>query len=212
MIKQFKGGKKYIFVGMDELLDILTGVLSSPFLIFILITVAVALSIISLVFTLILTRKISSVVASIKTTPSTTPPVPTPKIPTGKTAQKPALTEFVRITGGLESLEEISSTLAVNSIFLFNLAGMPIEAYNIKEEDKLAAILADILASLRKNGFPTETISIKDSVQGYILSVTQVGEMEVYALVLGGAETVLDVEEARQLLKDYVTSMIKRSG
>ena len=174
--------------------------------------VAVALSIISLVFTLILTRKISSVVASIKTAPSTTTQVATPKILTGKTAQKPAPIEFVKITGGLESLEEISSTLAVNSIFLFNLAGMPIEAYNIKEEDKLAAILADILASLRKNGFPTETISIKDSVQGYILSVTQVGEMEVYALVLGGAETVLDVEEARQLLKDYVTSMIKRSG
>jgi hypothetical protein len=181
-------------------------------LIFILVTAAVALSIISLVFMLLLTRKISSVVASIKTAPSTTPPEATPKIRTGKAAHKPAPTEFVRITGGLESLEEISSTLAVNSIFLFNLAGMPIEAYNIKEEDKLAAILADILASLRKNGFPTETISIKDSVQGYILSVTQVGEMEVYALVLGGAETALDIEEARQLLKDYVTSMIKRSG
>jgi len=197
---------------MDGLLDILASIFSSPFLIFILITAAVALSIISLFFTLLLTRKISSVVASIKVAPSTTPPEATPKIGTGKAAQKPASTGFVKVTGGLESLEEISSTLAVNSIFLFNLAGMPIEAYNIKEEDKLAAILADILASLRKNGFPTETISIKDSVQGYILSVTQVGEMEVYALVLGGAETALDIEEARQLLKDYVTSMIKRSG
>jgi hypothetical protein len=118
----------------------------------------------------------------------------------------------VRVAGGLESLEEISSTLAVNSIFLFNLAGMSIEAYNIKEEDKLAAILADILASLRKNGFPTEIIALRDSIQGYILSVTQVGEMEVFALILGGPEVAIDVEEARQLLKDYVTSMIKRGG
>ena len=197
---------------MDGLLDIFTSILSSPFMIFTLITAAVALSIISLVFTLLLTRKISSVVASIKTTSSTITPEVAPRMQTSKAVQKPAPTEFVRITGGLESLEEISSTLAVDSIFLFNLAGMPIEAYNIKEEDKLAAVLADILASLRKNGFPTETISIKDGVQGYILSVTQVGEMEVYALVIGGAEMAVDIEEARQLLKDYVTSIIKRGG
>lgn len=198
---------------MDGLLDVLIGILLSPFLVFILVTAAIALSIISLAFTLILTRKISSVVTSIKTAPSTAPPTlaPSPK-PTVKTAQKPVSTEVVRVAGGLESLEEISSTLAVNSVFLFNLAGMSIEAYNIKEEDKLAAILADILATLRKSGFPTDTISIKDTVQGYILSVTQVGEMEIYALILGGAETILDIEEARLLLKDYVTSIIKKGG
>ncbi len=198
---------------MDGLLDVLTGILSSPFLIFILVTAAIALSIISLAFTLILTRKISSVVTSIKTAPSTAPPtLATPPTPTVKTAQKPVSTGFVRVASGVESLEEISSTLAVNSIFLFNLAGMSIEAYNIKEEDKLAAILADVLATLRKTGFPTDTISIKDTVQGYILSVTQVGEMEIYALILGGVETTLDIEEARLLLKDYVSSIIKKSG
>jgi len=196
---------------MDGLLDILASIFSSPFLIFILITAAVALSIISLFFTLILARKISSIITSIKTSQ---PAAPQPSsIGTAvKTTQKPSATGFVRVAGGLESLEEISSTLAVNSIFLFNLAGMSIEAYNIKEEDKLAAILADILASLRKNGFPTEIIALRDSIQGYILSVTQVGEMEVFALILGGPEVAIDVEEARQLLKDYVTSMIKRGG
>ncbi|MCL7402517.1 MAG: hypothetical protein LZ168_07025 [Thaumarchaeota archaeon] len=196
---------------MDRLLDILASIFSSPFLIFILITAAVALSIISLFFTLILARKISSIITSIKTSQPTAPQ-PSSTVPAVKTTQKPSATGFVRVAGGLESLEEISSTLAVNSIFLFNLAGMSIEAYNIKEEDKLAAILADILASLRKNGFPTEIIALRDSIQGYILSVTQVGEMEVFALILGGPEVAIDVEEARQLLKDYVTSMIKRGG
>jgi hypothetical protein len=196
---------------MDGLLDILASIFSSPFLIFILITAAVALSIISLFFTLILARKISSIITSIKTSQPAAPQ-PSSTVPAVKTTQKPSATGFVRVTGGLESLEEISSTLAVNSIFLFNLAGMSIEAYNIKEEDKLAAILADILASLRKNGFPTEIIALRDSIQGYILSVTQVGEMEVFALILGGPEVAIDVEEARQLLKDYVTSMIKRGG
>ncbi|MCL7389852.1 MAG: hypothetical protein LZ171_04130 [Thaumarchaeota archaeon] len=196
---------------MDGLLDILASIFSSPFLIFILITAAVALSIISLFFTLILARKISSIITSIKTSQPTA--IQPSSIGTAvKTTQKPSATGFVRVAGGLESLEEISSTLAVNSIFLFNLAGMSIEAYNIKEEDKLAAILADILASLRKNGFPTEIIALRDSIQGYILSVTQVGEMEVFALILGGPEVAIDVEEARQLLKDYVTSMIKRGG
>ncbi|MCL7383510.1 MAG: hypothetical protein LZ167_07515 [Thaumarchaeota archaeon] len=196
---------------MDGLLDILASIFSSPFLIFILITAAVALSIISLFFTLILARKISSIITSIKTSQPAAPQ-PSSTVPAVKTTQKPSATGFVRVAGGLESLEEISSTLAVNSIFLFNLAGMSIEAYNIKEEDKLAAILADILASLRKNGFPTEIIALRDSIQGYILSVTQVGEMEVFALILGGPEVAIDVEEARQLLKDYVTSMIKRGG
>ncbi|MCL7403728.1 MAG: hypothetical protein LZ172_05215 [Thaumarchaeota archaeon] len=196
---------------MDGLLDILASIFSSPFLIFILITAAIALSIISLFFTLILARKISSIITSIKTSQPTA--IQPSSIGTAvKTTQKPSATGFVRVAGGLESLEEISSTLAVNSIFLFNLAGMSIEAYNIKEEDKLAAILADILASLRKNGFPTEIIALRDSIQGYILSVTQVGEMEVFALILGGPEVAIDVEEARQLLKDYVTSMIKRGG
>lgn len=201
---------------MDGLLDTLTSLLSSPFLIFILVIVAIAFSIISLVFILTLARKMSRVVASIQAPPSPTPVAPatpsSPSVSTAKAIQKTAPTEVVRIAGGLESLEEISTALAVNSVFLFNLAGMSIEAYNIKEEDKLAAILADIVATLRKSGFPTEIINIKDSVQGYILSVTQVGEMEVFALLLGGPDTVIDVEEARQLLKDYVTSIIKKSG
>ncbi len=201
---------------MDGLLDTLTSILSSPFLIFILVIVAVAFSILSLVFILTLARKVSRVVASIQTSPSPTPAAPSippsSTVSTTKAIQKPQPTEVVRIAGGLESLEEISAALAVNSVFLFNLAGMSIEAYNVKEEDKLAAILADIVATLRRSGFPTEVINIKDSVQGYILSVTQVGEMEVFALLLGGPDTVIDVDEARQLLKDYVTSIIKKSG
>lgn len=198
---------------MDGFLDVLTTILLSPFLIFVLIVSAVALSIISLVLTFLLTRKVSATLTSIKTTP---PPTPTSTVPATKPSvrvtAKTASAEVVRIAGGLESLEEISSALAVNSILLFNLAGMSIEAYNIKDEEKLSAILADIIASFRKNGFPSETISIKDSVQGYILSITKVGEMEVYALVLGEADATIDVEEARQLLKDFITSMVKKGG
>ncbi len=198
---------------MDGILDALPNILLSPFLVFILIVAAIALSVISLVFTLILARKVSVTLTSITTTPPPTPvsTAPSTKPSTGVVG-KPTSTDVIRITSGLESLEEISSALAVNSILLFNLAGMSIEAHNIKDEEKLAAILADIVASFRKNGFPAETISIKDSIQGYILSVTKVGEMEVYALVLGEADAIVDVEEARQLLKNFITSIVKKGG
>ncbi|MEM2819495.1 MAG: hypothetical protein QXK19_07210 [Nitrososphaerota archaeon] len=198
---------------MDGILDALANILLSPFLVFILIVAAIALSVISLVFTLILARKVSVTLTSITTTPPPTPvsTAPSTKPSTGVVG-KPTSTDVIRITSGLESLEEISSALAVNSILLFNLAGMSIEAHNIKDEEKLAAILADIVASFRKNGFPAETISIKDSIQGYILSVTKVGEMEVYALVLGEADAIVDVEEARQLLKNFITSIVKKGG
>lgn len=198
---------------MDGILDALANILLSPFLVFILIVAAIALSVISLVFTLILARKVSVTLTSITTTPPPTPvsTAPSTKPSTGVVG-KPTSTDVIRITSGLESLEEISSALAVNSILLFNLAGMSIEAHNIKDEEKLAAILADIVASFRKNGFPAETISIKDSIQGYILSVTKVGEMEVYALVLGKADAIVDVEEARQLLKNFITSIVKKGG
>lgn len=200
---------------MDGFLEAVYNILTNPlmtFLIFILIIVAVALSILSFVNTFLLSKKIPSMISSkIPTTPSPELPQrvskPTPSIPPSKTA-----TEFIRITSGLESLEEISSALTVNSIFLFNLTGMSIESYNVKEEEKLAAALADIVATLKKSGFPTESISIRDGVQGLILFVSQIGEMEVYALLLGGPDVSVDVGEARELLKNYVSSMIKRKG
>ncbi|MEN2975349.1 MAG: hypothetical protein ABDH32_07230 [Candidatus Caldarchaeales archaeon] len=200
---------------MDGFLGAVYNILTNPlmtFLIFILIIVAVALSILSFVNTFLLSKKIPSMISSkIPTTPSPELPQrvskPTPSIPPSKTA-----TEFIRITSGLESLEEISSALTVNSIFLFNLTGMSIESYNVKEEEKLAAALADIVATLKKSGFPTESISIRDGVQGLILFVSQIGEMEVYALLLGGPDVSVDVGEARELLKNYVSSMIKRKG
>lgn len=204
---------------MDGLLEDILNVFSSPLLIFIFVVVALALSLVAIVFLIMFTKKISSIVSSISSQPAQlTPPQKTaPSTPTVKTAKPPVgvsrpSTEFVKVVGGLGSLEEVSSTLNVNSIFLFNLAGMSIESFNVKEEDKLAASLADLVATLRRNGFPTDVISIRDGIQGFILAVTKVGEMEVYALLITGVEVSVDVDEAREMLRDYVHSLIKSEG
>lgn len=207
---------------MDGFLEALYNLLSSPLLLFTFILIAVALSIIAVVTTLLVARRLSSMITSITsraahtsppTTTSTPPPASHPP-PSRVSISQPIskTTNFIKITSGLETLEEISSALTVNSIFLFNLTGMSIESYNVKEEEMLAAALADIVATLKKSGFPTDAITIKDGVQGLILSVSQVGDMEVYALLLSGPEVSVDVEEARELLRNYVSSIVKRRG
>ncbi|MCF8884469.1 MAG: hypothetical protein L4877_01570 [Aigarchaeota archaeon] len=195
---------------MDGLLEDILNVFSSPLLIFIFVVAALALSLVAIVFLIVFTKKVSSLVSSI----SSQPPQPAPTQKTAKpsvSVSRPS-TEVVKVVGGLGSLEEVSSVLNVNSIFLFNLAGMSIESYNVKEEDKLAASLADLVTTLRKNGFPTDVISIRDGIQGFILAVTKVGEMEVYALLITGVDVSVDVDEAREMLREYVQSLIKGGG
>jgi hypothetical protein len=192
--------------------DLLINIMSNPILLTIsLVIVATILCILSLILTLYLIRRHLQLVASIAPQAQASakqelvpPPRPAKPVEVG-VSKKPAYPE-VRVAGGVETLEEVSLALSAQSILLFNLAGMPIEAYNVRDEDKIAAILADVLANIRRVGLPTDTVISMDGVKGNIFLVTEVGGMEVYAYVVGD----INIQEAQTLLKSYISSMTRR--
>ena len=194
--------------------DLLMSIISNPILLTIgLVIVAAILCILSLILTLYLIRRHLQLVTSIAPHPQAQasakqelvpPPRPAKPVEVG-VSKKPAYPE-VRVAGGVETLEEVSLALSAQSILLFNLAGMPIEAYNVRDEDKIAAILADVLANIRRVGLPTDTVISMDGVKGNIFLVTEVGGMEVYAYVVGD----INIQEAQTLLKSYISSMTRR--
>ena len=110
---------------------------------------------------------------------------------------------------GFESIEELAITLGFDSLFFFNLQGMAIEAYKIKDEAQVAAALAEFVTALRRLGFPTETVTLKNGVQAMIVLVGKVGEMEVYALAVGKPDIEFNVDEIKQLLNLYISDIIK---
>jgi hypothetical protein len=193
--------------------DLLISIMSNPILLTIsLVIVATILCILSLILTLYLIRRHLQLVTSIAPHPQAQAsakqelvPPPRPAKPVELALKKPAYPE-VRVAGGVETLEEVSLALSAQSILLFNLAGMPIEAYNVRDEDKIAAILADVLANIRRVGLPTDTVISMDGVKGNIFLVAEVGGMEVYAYVVGD----INIQEAQTLLKSYISSMTRR--
>jgi hypothetical protein len=192
--------------------DLLINIMSNPILLTIsLVIVAAILCILSLILTLYLIRRHLQLVTSIAPQAQASAkqelvPPPRPAKPVEvEASKKPAYPE-VRVAGGVETLEEVSLALSAQSILLFNLAGMPIEAYNVRDENKIAAILADVLANIRRVGLPTDTVISMDGVKGNIFLVTEVGGMEVYAYVVGD----INIQEAQTLLKSYISSMTRR--
>jgi hypothetical protein len=193
--------------------DLLINIMSNPILLTIsLVIVAAILCTLSLILTLYLIRRHLQLVTSIAPHPQAQAsakrelvPPPRPAKPAELASKKPAYPE-VRVAGGVETLEEVSLALSAQSILLFNLAGMPIEAYNVRDEDKIAAILADVLANIRRVGLPTDTVISMDGVKGSIFLVAEVGGMEVYAYVVGD----INIQEAQTLLKSYISSMTRR--
>jgi hypothetical protein len=191
--------------------DLLMNIMSNPILLTIsLVIVAAILCILSLILTLYLIRRHLQLVTSIAPQAQASAkqelvPPPRPAKPVELASKKPAYPE-VRVAGGVETLEEVSLALSAQSILLFNLAGMPIEAYNVRDEDKIAAILADVLANIRRVGLPTDTVISMDGVKGNIFLVTEVDGMEVYAYVVGD----INIQEAQTLLKSYISSVTRR--
>ncbi len=121
---------------------------------------------------------------------------------------KPRVEEgVVRVSGGVESLQEIAYLLGVDTVFLFNLSGMAIESHGMKNEDEVAASLAEIIHTLNRHGFPTDNITLKDGANTTIISVKKVGDMEIYALMVG--KDTPNVEEARRLLDEYLTNLTR---
>ena len=191
---------------MENLIQTILSLFTSPLILLLIVIVAIVLAIVSLASTLLVVRKLSEITAG--------KPVERPKRPAEKpkTVEKPeeeAEGEVIRIAGGFESLEEFALLMGVDSAFLFSLSGMAIDSYNMKEEENVAASLAEFVLTLRKLGFPTETVTLKNGMQTLILSVQKVGDMEIYALMLGKSDLKIDIEEARQLLQTYVSDLVK---
>jgi len=192
---------------MENLIQTILSLFTSPLILLLIVIVAIVLAIVSLASTLLVVRKLSEITAG--------KPVERHKRPAEKpkTVEKPeeekAEGEVIRIAGGFESLEEFALLMGVDSAFLFSLSGMAIDSYNMKEEENVAASLAEFVLTLRKLGFPTETVTLKNGMQTLILSVQKVGDMEIYALMLGKSDLKIDIEEARQLLQTYVSDLVK---
>ncbi len=109
------------------------------------------------------------------------------------------------------SLEEFAQMVGMNSILLFNIMGMPIEAYNIEEEDRISASTADFVSTIRRLGSDFDYLTIEDERRMMLLSIGKVGEMEVFALAIGNPESALGAEEVRDLLRMYVSSVMRRT-
>ncbi len=108
------------------------------------------------------------------------------------------------------SIESIAANLGVSSILFFNLAGLPITHYNVKDPEHMAASLAEFIHTLRRLGFPTEVISLSNGIRTYIIGVHELGDIKIYALVIGKTDMKATVKELRASLKDLIVNMIKR--
>ncbi|RLG03209.1 MAG: hypothetical protein DRN61_05195, partial [Thaumarchaeota archaeon] len=111
---------------------------------------------------------------------------------------------------GFASLEDLASMIGFKSILLFNQSGIPIESYNVSDEDRVAASVADFVSLMRKLN-PNFSSMISENGQRVMLfAVGKVGEVEVFALTVGGAEIELEVEEVRDFLRAYLSESLGR--
>lgn len=111
---------------------------------------------------------------------------------------------------GFASLEDLASMIGVKSILLFNQSGIPIESYNVSEEDRVAASVADFVSLMRKLN-PNFSSMISENGQRVMLfAVGKIGEVEVFALAVGGAEIELEAEEIRDFLRAYLSESLGR--
>jgi len=111
---------------------------------------------------------------------------------------------------GFASLDDLAVMIGAKSILLFNQTGIPIESYNVEDKDKIAASAADFL-SLMKKFDPEFSFMISEASQRIMLfMVGKIGEIEVYALTVGGAGSELGAEEVRDLLRAYLSESLGR--
>ena len=104
------------------------------------------------------------------------------------------------------ALRELASNLNLNAILFFNLAGLPIESYNIRDASNIAASLAEFIHTLRRFGFPDDVIRVSNGVNVYILLVKRIEDLEIYALVVGSTE--LEMGDLKSVLNQLLTTML----
>jgi hypothetical protein len=184
------------------------------------VVIAGALCIASLLLTLILLRKHYRLIGLVEPRqpqapqPQATAPGeqgPAMRAPKPKPEPAKGAEPEIRVVGGVESLAEAAAILLADSILLFDLTGLPIDSYNVVDDERrLAANIVDALTSLRRSNLPAEEAVIREGeLEGHIFPVARVGGMEVHALVTGRG---VNIEDAKKLLRSYVEAITSSAG
>ena len=201
---------------MNGLVTDLFTIVTNPFVTFIILVVVLIISITALITSLLTVKRFSELVSrEIKAVERAPERRIEEVVEGGKKAveaeikETPEESEVIKISGGFESLGDLATLTGMDSIFLFNLSGLPVDSYNMKEGERVAASLADFILTLRRLGFPADTIILKNGLKALLLTVKKVGDMEVCALMVGKPEVEVDVDEIRELLQAYVSDLIK---
>ena len=197
-------------------LDMLT-IVTNPFVMFLILVVVLIISITALITSLLTVRRFSELVSqevkAVERAPEKEVEEAVEKVSKEavevESKEAPKETEVIKISGGFESLGDLATLTGMDSIFLFNLSGLPVDSYNMKEGERVAASLADFILTLRRLGFPADIIILKNGLKALLLTVKKVGDMEVCALMVGKPEIDVDVDEVRELLQAYVSDLIK---
>jgi hypothetical protein len=110
---------------------------------------------------------------------------------------------------GFASLEEVASMLGLKSVILLNQSGIPIDSYNVGEDDRVAASVADFISLVRRLNPRFSYMVSEDAERIMLFLVGRIGESEVYALTVGGGSE-FGVEEVRDLLRAYLSESLGR--
>ncbi|MEM2188761.1 MAG: roadblock/LC7 domain-containing protein [Nitrososphaerota archaeon] len=110
---------------------------------------------------------------------------------------------------GFASLEEVASMLGVKSVILLNQSGIPIDSYNVGEDDRVAASVADFISLVRRLNPGFNYMISEDEQRVMLFVVGRIGESEIYALTVGGGPE-FGVEEVRDMLRAYLSESLGR--
>jgi len=197
-------------------LDMLT-IVTNPFVMFLILVVVLIISITALITSLLTVRRFSELVSqevkAVERAPEEKVEEAVEKVSKEavevESKEAPKETEVIKISGGFESLGDLATLTGMDSIFLFNLSGLPVDSYNMKEGERVAASLADFILTLRRLGFPADTIILKNGLKALLLTVKKVGDMEICALMVGKPEIDVNIDEIKELLQAYVSDLVK---
>jgi len=194
----------------------LFAILTNPLVTFLILVVVLIISITALITSLLTVRRFSELVSrEVKAAEEAPERGIEEAAKEGEEAveaeskKAPEEAEVIKISGGFESLGDLATLTGMDSIFLFNLSGLPVDSYNMKEGERVAASLADFILTLRRLGFPADTIILKNGLKALLLTVKKIGDMEVCALMVGKPEVEVDVDEVKELLQAYVSDLIR---
>ena len=194
----------------------LFAILTNPLVTFLILVVVLIISITALITSLLTVRRFSELVSREVKAAEGAPERRIEEVAKGgkeavevESKRAPEEGEVIKISGGFESLGDLATLTGMDSIFLFNLSGLPVDSYNMKEGERVAASLADFILTLRRLGFPADTIILKNGLKALLLTVKKIGDMEVCALMVGKPEVEVDVDEVKELLQAYVSDLIR---